>query len=173
MDLYFVAARVLVAAGAPGYGPRGGGEGGSSDQHDRLKAINDVMTSWPSRLLATCLFVALAGLMYVLFRRAASPARKPLRAAIIALGLFAVLPLLTNNVMVAYVMFMCLAIAGVCALFLYALPRYGAFLDRTRELIHPRERRERLAANRQCSLRGDCLEQTLTEALHEREAPPK
>ena len=172
MDLYFVAARVLVAAGAPGYGPRGGGEGGSSGS-DPLKAFHQQLASWPSRLVATCLYVALAVLVYVLVRRAARPVRRRFLAGIIALGLFLVLEFLTQRVEIVWLMFMGLAITWVYVLVHAIVPRYGAFLDRTRELIHPRERRESLAASRQCSLRGDCLEQTLTEALHEREAPRK
>jgi hypothetical protein len=162
----------LIAAGAPGYGqPVVYGPSGSSDQHDQLKAFNDLITSWPSRLVATCLFVALAGLVYVLYKRETSPEREPLRAVIIVLGLFAVPPLLTTNVIVGYVMFMCLAVAWVYVFFRHILPRLGGLPNRAAELVHPERRRESLAARRRSFGRGVRLERTLESALHEREAP--
>ena len=174
MELSFVAVRVLIAAGAPGYGlPGGEGSSGSSDQHGQLKAFNDLITSWPSRLVATCLFVALAGLVYVLYRRETSPEREPLRVVIIVLGLFAVPPLLTTNVIVGYVMFMCLAVAWVYVLFRHVLPLLGDLPNRIAELVHPGRRRESDAAHHRSSRRGARLEQTLESALHEREAPPE
>ena len=165
MDLSFVAVRVLMAAG---YDPAG-----SSDQQGQLKAFHDFITSWPSRLFATCLFVALAGLVYVLFRRASSPERETLRAVIVVLGLCAVPPLLTTNAMVAYVMFMCLVVSWVYVFFRHILPRLGDLSNRAAELVDPGRRRESSAARRRSSLRGARLERTLEATLHEREAPPK
>ena len=174
MDLSFVAVRVLIAAGAPGYGPFGGEpSSGSGDQQGQLKALNDFITSWPARLLATCLFLALAGLVYVLFRRATGPERGPLRTVIVVLGLCAVVPLVTTNAMVAYVMYMCLAMASAYVLFRHIVPRLGGLPDRIAEFVSPRLRHESLAARRRSSRRGARLQRTLETALHEREAPPK
>lgn len=165
MDLSFAAVRVLVAVGNSPSGP--------SDQQGQLKAFNDFITSWPSRLIVTCLFVALAGLAYVLFRRAVSPAREALGAAIVAAAIFAVLPLLTTSTIVAYVMYLCLGPTWLFVLVRVALPRLGGLADRATELVDPRRRRERIASRRRSSLRGASLERTLETTLHEREAPRK
>jgi hypothetical protein len=172
MDLSFVAVRVLIAVGGYGQQP-GGGSSGSSDHQDRLQAFNHFITSWPVRLSATCLIVALAGVVYMLFRRETSPAREGLRAAIIALGLCAVVPLLTKNLAIVYVMFWCLTVTWVYVFFRHILPLVGDLLEGAAERANPEQRRESMAARRRSSRRGARLEQSLETALHEREAPPK
>ncbi len=165
MDLSFVAVRVLAAAGYDPSGP--------SDQQGHLKAFHDFITSWPSRLIVTGLFVALAVLAYVLFRRAQSPEREALGAAVIAAAVFAVPSLPTTNWVVGYVMFMCLAVTWVYVFFRHILPRLGDVSNRAAELVDPGRRRESSAARRRSSLRGARLQRTLEATLHDREAPPK
>lgn len=138
-----------------------------------MKAFNDLITSWPARLVATCLFVALAVYAYVLYRKAVSPAREALGAAIFAASIFAVLPLLTTNVMVAHAMYMCLAGTWVYVFFRHVLLRLGGLFDGAVLLMHPGRWRERIAARRRSLRRGARLEQSLQAALHEREAPPR
>ena len=168
MDLSFVAVRVLVAAG---YGlPVVCGQSGSGDP---LKAFHHQLGTWPSRLVATCVYVVLAILVYVLVRRALGPSRKPLRAVIVAVGLFAVLELVTAPLTFAWLMFMCLAVTCFYILVHTILPRLGGLPDRLDELADSGLRRERLAERRRSSRRGARLEQTLESALHEREPPRK
>jgi len=172
MDLISVPLRVTIAVGGYGQQP-GGGSSGSSNHHNELKAFNHVITSWPARLVATCLILALASLVYMLFRRETSPARERLRAATVVLGLCAVVPLVTKNLAVAYVMFWCLTVTSVYVFFRHILPLLGDLLEGATEHANPELHRESMAARRRSSRRGARLEQSLQTALHEREAPPK
>ena len=169
MRISFVAGRVLIAAGALVYGLPG--VLGQSGSRDPLQAFHHQLGTWPSRLVATCVYVVLAVLVYVLVRRALGPARKPLRAELVAVGLFVVLELVTATVTFAWLMFMCLAVTWFYILVHTILPRLGGLPDRLDELADPALRRERLAARRRSSRRGARLQRTLEAALHEREAP--